>query len=325
MSVAITGATGIVGSAVLDRLVEAGVGARALVRSTADAERMRRRGIHPVVGDILDRESLIEAFEGVDIVYHVAGLNGMCLPDSWRLMRVNVDGSRNVVRAAQAAGVRRLVYTSSAATIGEEAGTVAREDSPHRGHHLSEYERSKHLAEEVVLAEARGLEVVLVNPSSVQGPGRATGTGKLILDLLRGRLPFLVDSRLSIVDIDDCARGHLLAATTGVAGERYLLNSFTLTTSEAVDLVEEILGRRIRFTTIPVPVAMGGAAAIEVAATVVGRKPPVCREMVRTLAHGHAYDGSKAERDLGLTYTSPRDTLRRMIDWFRSEGLLEAR
>lgn len=324
MSVAITGATGVVGAAVLDRLVEAGLEVRALVRSPEDANRMERRGVRPIAGDILDREALVNAFHGTDIVYHVAGLNGMCLPDSWRLMRVNVDGSRNVVRAAQAAGVRRLVYTSSAATIGEPKGTVGAEHSPHRGHFLSEYERSKHVAEEVVHTEARDLEVVTVNPSSVQGPGRATGTGKLILDLLRGRLPFLVESRLSIVDIDDCARGHLLAATAGVAGDRYLLNSFTVTTFEAVALVEDLLGSRIPVTSIPVPVAMVGAGAVEGGATLFGRKPPVCREMVRTLAHGHAYDGSKAERELGLTYTPPRVTLRRMIDWFRAQGLLEA-
>jgi dihydroflavonol-4-reductase len=230
-----------------------------------------------------------------------------------------------VVRAARAAGVGRLVHTSSAAALGEPAGTVGSESSPHRGWYLSGYERSKHLSESVVLTEGHDLDVVVVNPSSVQGPGRATGTGKLILDLVRGRLPFLVESSISIVDIDDCARGHLLAAERGRSGERYVLNSFSLGTRQAVELLEEVLGRPLPVRYLPGLIAGAGAGLVEAAFRSVGRRPPVCREMVRTLRHGHTYDGSKAVRELGLTYTSPEDTLRRMIEWFMSRGLLEAR
>ncbi|MFO7548056.1 MAG: NAD-dependent epimerase/dehydratase family protein [Acidimicrobiia bacterium] len=325
MTVVITGASGVVGGAVLRHLVAGGDRVRALVRSEEAAERVRSAGGDPVAGDITDIRSLIRAFHGADRVFHLAGLNAMCLSDPGALIRANVDGSRNVVRAVRVAGVGRLVHTSSAAALGEPAGTVGSEASPHRGSYLSGYERSKHLSESVVLTEGHDLEVVVVNPSSVQGPGRATGTGKLILDLVRGRLPVLVDSSISIVDIDDCARGHLLAADHGRPGERYVLNSFSRGTRDAVRLLEEVLGRALPVRYLPGGLASAGATLIEVAARAVGRRPPVCREMVRTLRHGHLYDGSKATRELGLTYTSPQDTLRRMIEWFESRGLLERR
>jgi dihydroflavonol-4-reductase len=149
------------------------------------------------------------------------------------MYRANVDGTRNVIRAAQARGVRRIVYTSSAIVLGEEKGTVGSETSPHRGRHLSHYERSKFEAERVAFAEARDVELVVVNPSSVQGPGRATGTGGLILDVVNGKLPLMVDSTLSVIDIDDCARGHTLAEERGEPGRRYVLNGFSVSVREA--------------------------------------------------------------------------------------------
>jgi dihydroflavonol-4-reductase len=227
-----------------------------------------------------------------------------------------------VVAAAEAGGVKRIVYTSSAAAIGEPAGTVGTESTPHRGSYLSHYERSKHLAEEAVFAAADRVEVVAVNPSSVQGPGRATGTGALILDLLGGRLPALIDTRLSIVDIDDCSRGHVLAAERGVSGERYLLNSFTMTMREAVGVLNEVVGDDLSVRWVPGWVASIGVVPVEGLARLRNRKPVFCREMVRTLRHGHAYDGSKATRDLGLEYSTASDLLRRLVAWFREEGML---
>src|SRR5690606_38967861 len=139
------------------------------------------------------------------------------------LYRANVDGTRNMVAAAGAAGVRRVVYTSSAATIGEPAGTIATERTRHRGHWLSHYERSKHEAERVAVAAAAraGVELVAVNPASVQGPGRTRGTAKILIAALNGRLRLVVASRLSVVDVADCAEGHLLAESRGEPGERY--------------------------------------------------------------------------------------------------------
>ena len=227
----------------------------------------------------------------------------------------NIDGSRNVVRACAAVGVRRLVYTSSAASIGEEEGTVGDERSPHRGWFLSGYERSKYLAEQAVFAERTPVEVVAVNPSSVQGPGRASGTGKLILQVIDGRLPVLVDTRVSMVDIDDCARGHLLAEANGTPGQRYILNGFTLDIRQALDLLERVTGRRAKVRFLPGWVALAGAGAYGAVSRLIGRHPRFCwgRHPACTMLHGHAYDGSRATRDLGLAYTPAGETLSRLF------------
>lgn len=312
-----------VGTALVRHLVAAGHTPVALSRTAASDDALWRLGARPVRGDVLDPGSLRAAFEGADLVFHVAGVNEMCSPDPSRMLRVNVDGSVAVVEAARAAGVRRLVHTSSAAAIGEAAGTVGTEDSPHRGFYLSDYERSKHLGELAVLEHAGSMEIVIVNPSSVQGPGRSTGTGALILDAVRGRLPALVDSRLSIVGIEDCARGHLLAAERGTSGRRYLLNSFTVTTAGALDLLGRVLGRPVRVRTVPGWVATAAATIVEAGSRALRRRPPVCREMVRTLRHGHAYDGGRAHRELGLDYTGPEELLADLVAWFRAEGLLD--
>jgi dihydroflavonol-4-reductase len=222
--------------------------------------------------------------------------------------------------------VERLVYTSSAATVGERQGTVGSESSPHRGWYLSEYERSKTEGERAAMAAGReaGVEVVCVNPSSVQGPGRSGGTGRILLAFLDGRLKLFVDTNVSLVDIDDCAEGHLLAAERGAAGQRYLLNGLTLTITEALALASEVAGVERRPRLVPGAAASAGAAIVEGAFRLARRQPPVCREMVRTLLHGHRYDGSRAERELGLRYTQPRETVRRTVEWARREGLLRA-
>jgi dihydroflavonol-4-reductase len=250
----------------------------------------------------------------------VAGVNTLCPADPAPLYRVNRDGARAVAVAAAAAGVRRLVHTSSAATLGEAEGTVGSEDSPHRGSFLSHYERSKTEGERAVLAEAArtGLDVVCVNPSSVQGPGRTGGTGRILLAILDRRLPVFIDTRISVTDIADAVEGHVLAAERGVPGRRYVLCGATLTTGEAFDLLSRVAGRDIHPRIVPGAVASVAEAPFRLAR----RAPPFCRAMVRTMRHGHAYDGSRAERELGLRYTPVEDTLRRTLEWARAEGLV---
>jgi dihydroflavonol-4-reductase len=322
--VLVTGGNGFVGRAVLDRLLAAGRPVRALARSDESAATLAAAGAEPVRGDILDPPSLEAALAGAEVVYHAAGVNGFCFPDPDVLYRGNVDGTRNVVRAAAAAGVRRMLYTSSAATIGEEAGTVGTEGSPHRGRFLSHYERSKQRAEGVARHEAGrlGLELVCVNPASVQGPGRTRGTARILIGALNGRLRLVVDSRLSVVDVADCAAGHLLAEERGVPGERYLLSGATLTVREAVDLLGRIAGVGERPRRIPGPVAMALAGAVEGGARLRRRRPPLCREMMRTILHGHRYDGSRATRELGLAYTPIEESLRRTAEWYVARGLV---
>jgi len=263
--------------------------------------------------------------DGCEVVYHASGVNAFCLRDPSEMMRVNIEGSVNVVTAASQAGIDRVIYTSSAAAIGEEVGTVGSESSPHRGSYLTWYERSKHEAEVATLAEAIrvGVEVVSVNPSSVQGPGRAGGTARILIGYLNGRLRFAVDTTLSIVYIDDCVEGHFLAERKGVAGERYLLNGSVLKVGEALDLLGDIGGVRHRVRFLPAWTALAAGTIVGGASRLLGRgQAPFCREMASAMAHGHTYDGSRATRDLGLGYTDVRWALEMTTAWLRSEGLV---
>jgi dihydroflavonol-4-reductase len=314
----------VIGGALIEDLLTRGDQVLALARSQPAADAVRARGAVVARGDILDEPALREAMRGCELVYNVAGLNSLCPRDPAQMLRTNVQGAATVVRAAAAAGVGRVVHTSSAATLGEPHGTVGREDSPHRGSYLSTYERSKHLGEGAVLEASRatGLDVVLVNPASVQGPGRAGGTGRLLLAFLDGRLKVIVDTTISIVDLGDCVRGHVLAAEAGSPGERYLLCGAALPIAEMVVLARRITGVVSRPLVLPPALARAGAAAVEQACRLLRRQAPFCREMITTMLHGHRYDGSRASRELGLRYTPVEETLRRTVAWARAEGLM---
>ena len=320
MTVLVTGGTGVVGAPVVQLLVEAGREVRGLARSDRSASLLAALGAVPVAGDIRDPESVARAVAGCEVVYHVAGVVSFCPRDPDLLYETNVEGTRNVVAASRRAGVRRLVHTSSVVALGEPPGEVGCEATHHRGYYLSHYGRSKHLGERAALDGAGEMEVVVVNPSSVQGPGRSTGTGGLLLRAVNGDFRFLVDTRVSMVDTDDCARGHIAAEERGVPGERYVLSGFTITLREAVVLMGELAGRDYPVRLIPA----GLLAAAGPVADLVGRfvrSVPVCRETIRLLRYGAAYDGSRAARELGLEYRSARETFSRALEYFRKAGL----
>ena len=323
MRVAVTGGSGVVGTAVVRHLVDAGHEVRALARSAEASAMLAGMGASVVHGDLLDRSAVDRLVSGSERVFHVAGVNELCLRDYAAMWRVNVDGALGVLEASARAGVKRFVHTSSAVTIGEEDGAVATETSRHRGHFLSEYERSKTVAERLVLDNGGGTEVVSVNPSSVQGPGRATGTGALLLAAARGKLPVLVDTIISLVDIDDCARGHLLAADHGKAGERYILSGGTLTTRSAMEILNRAIGERGRPWFLKPGAVTTLAPVVDAGFRMAGRRSPLCRESARVLLHGHRHDGSRATRDLGLVYTPVESTLERTVEWFRYQGFLD--
>jgi dihydroflavonol-4-reductase len=320
----VTGGSGVVGGALVERLLARGDEVVALARSDAAAAALQARGTLVARGDVRDEDALARGMEGCALAFHVAGVNSLCVDDPEPMRRANVDGAVAAVRAAARAGVPRLVHTSSAATIGEARGTIGREDTPHRGWYLSNYERTKTEGERSVLAAAgeTGQDVVCVNPSSVQGPGRAGGTGRFLLAFLDGRLKLFVQTYVCLVDIGDCAEGHLLAAERGRRGERYVLNGMNLTITQALELAADVAGVQRSPRLVPRPLATVAATAVERGFRLARRHPPVCREMVRTLLHGHRYDGSRAERELGLRYTEPRETVRRTVEWARAAGLL---
>jgi dihydroflavonol-4-reductase len=317
----VTGASGLIGGALVRRLVARGDEVVALARSDEAAATVARLGAQVVRGDALDEAALRTGMEGASLVFHVAGMNTLLPVDEQAMVDANVRAPAAVVRAAARAGVPRVVHTSAAA-IGEAPGTVGRESSPHRGWYMSPYERTKHQGERAAFEAGRreGVEVVSVNPSSVQGPGRSGGTGRILLAYLNGRLPVFVDTRLSLVDIDDCVEAHLLAAERGVPGERYLISGATLRSLEALELVAELTGVRHRVRMLSPRVAIAAATVVERGFALARRRPPVSRAMVRTMLHGHWYDGSRAVRELGLRYTPLPDTLARTVAWAVAEG-----
>jgi dihydroflavonol-4-reductase len=322
----VTGGSGVVGRPLVERLVARGEEVVALARSAKSEAILASLGARVARGDALDEDALCGAMEGCELVFNVAGINALCVDDVGPMTRTNVEGPPVAIRAAARAGVPRLVHTSSAATIGEPRGVVGREETPHRGWYLSAYERSKTEGERAAFEAGRaaGVEVVCVNPSSVQGPGRSGGTARFLLAFLDGRLRVFVPTNVSLVDIADCAEGHLLAAERGAPGQRYLLNGVTLTITDALAIAGEVADVQRRPWLVPRPVAGSAAYAIEHVFRLIGRHPPICREMVGTLLHGHRYDGSRATRELGLHYTSPRETLQRTVEWARGAGLIRA-
>lgn len=323
MRVAVTGGTGVVGTALVKHLIEAGHQVRGLARSEPAVDAFTALEVEPVLGDLADAESVERLVDGADWVFHVAGLNLLCPLDPDQLWLSNVAGTQTVLEACRRKGVGRLIHTSSAVTVGETQGSVGDENTTHRGSFLSHYERSKFESEKLVLGGDQDLDVVVVNPSSVQGPGRSSGTGQLLLAAVKHNFPLVSDFTFSTVDIDDCARGHLLAAEMGRAGQRYILSGATLSTIDALGMIGAITGVEPRFRLLrPSAVrAVGGIAGV--AFQIARRQPPVCAETVRVLLHGHRYDGSRATRDLGLNYAPIEETLRRTVEWFEAEGLLD--
>ncbi len=320
----VTGATGFLGRAIVEDLVASGRPVRALVRSDAAAKKVVALGAEPVRGDLRDPASLAAGFAGCDVVYHAAGVNAFCLPDPRPLFAVNVAGSRAVALAAATAGVGKLIYTSSAVTLGQGQVQAGSSGAGHRAL-PSKYARSKVEAEHAVMqvAEQTGLAVVCVNPASVQGPGRTSGTARLLLSYLNGRLRVAVNGPLNVVDVADCTRGHILAEESGVGGERYLLCGASMTFREGLELLARITGLQDTPRFIPAWLAYVLSAGVEAAGRSRNRRSTFCREMVRTLTEGSAYDGTGAARDLGLVYTPIEVSMRRTIRWYVAHGLIQ--
>jgi dihydroflavonol-4-reductase len=317
----LTGGSGFLGGAVLRHLTGTGRHVLALARSDEAARVVAEAGAEPVRGDVREAGGWMDRFAGCETVFHVAGEVAMCDPSQ---LEVNVAGTALVIEAAARAGVRRVVHTSSAATIGEGRGQVGSEATTHSGDYLSPYARSKHRAELLAFSEGRrlGIEVVAVNPSSVQGPGRAHGSARLFIRFLRGRLRWAVRTRIPLVYLGDAVAAHALAERHGADGERYLATGWNPTVEEALALLATVGGVSHQVRFLPAWVMTVGASLVEALWRVSGRVPPVCRAMAREVRHGHAFDGSRAERDLDLRYTPPEAWLAETVQWYREQGLV---
>jgi dihydroflavonol-4-reductase len=327
MTTLITGATGFVGSAVLRRLVEAGHDVRALVRPASDLTNLDGLSVDIVAGDVLDRALLDRAAAGCEAVFHVAADYRLWISKPEEMYAANVDGTRNVMLAAANAGVSRIVYTSSVATLGlKPDASPADEDTPSTLEDMiGHYKRSKFLAEAEVrrLAAEEGLPAVIVNPSAPIGPRdvKPTPTGRLVVQAASGRMPAYVDTGLNVVHVDDVATGHCQAFERGRIGERYILGGWNMTLREILGEIAAITGRRPPRIRLPHNLVLPIAYLAETVVRIRGRGEPVATvDGVRMAKKRMFFSSDKARRELGWAPREARLALEDAIAWFRRHG-----
>ena len=328
MTVLVTGATGFVGSAVARALLARGNQVRVLARPGSDRRNLAGLELEVVSGDLGDPGSLAPAVAGCEALYHVAADYRLWVPKPEQIYRTNVAGTRALMRAAAEAGVARIVYTSSVATLGhrgdggpaDEATPVTLEDM------IGHYKRSKFLAEAEVqrLIDDEALPVVTVNPSTPVGPRdiKPTPTGRMIIAAAAGKMPAYVDTGLNIVHVDDVAAGHLLAFERGRLGERYVLGGEDLSLKRILGAIAGLCGRRPPRLKLSPAVVMPIAAVAELWARVSGREPMTTRDAVRMSRKTMYFSSDKAKRELGYAPGPAAQALKSAVAWFRAHGYL---
>jgi len=323
MSILVTGGTGFVGGAIVKALLSAGKQVRVLARHTSRTEHLTSQGVEIAYGDILERNSIEKALQGCDTLFHAAALYELWNLDKNALMETECQGTRNAMEAAMATAVNKIIYTSTALTIGERKGEVGTEATRHRGYFLSKYERAKYEAEQIALSYLnKGLPIIFVNPASVYGPGDLKPSGRAIVNVVNGRMPGLFHGSNSLVYLDDVGAGHARAAEKGKVGERYILCGNSVTLIDWGRLLCQLSGAKM---PPAVPVFISGMyATFGEAVSLFTKRPPVLSwETFRTACHGFRVDGSKAANELGLVYTSLEEGLQTTIQWYWEKGLLK--
>ena len=326
MKAFVTGATGFVGSHVAQVLSQQGADLRLLVRSGSDLRNIEGLNADRMIGDLRDPESIEKAMAGCDVVFHVAADYRLWVRDPEQMYRANVEGTRAVLDAARKNHVRRVVYTSSVATMGFTSnGHPADEDSPvSLDGMIGHYKRSKFMAEEVALEAGRGgMDVVVVNPSTPVGERdiKPTPTGRIVVDFLKKKFPAYVDTGLNLVDVRECARGHVAALEKGRSGERYILGGENLTLKQILDKLASITGLPSPSLRVPYLLALATGVVDEVVTgRILGREPRATIDAVRMGRKKMFVSCEKAERELGWKVVPVDDALRRAAEWFRANG-----
>ncbi len=326
MKVLLTGGSGFVGSAVARALLARGYEVRSLVRAQSDVRNLAALAVERVVGDLTQPASLRPALAGCDALFHVAADYRLWVPDKEAMFRANVEGTRVLMEEALTAGIRRVVYTSSVATLGLVADGVANEETPVSFTDMvGPYKQSKFLAEAEVQRLARlGLPVVIVNPSTPVGPRdiKPTPTGRIVRDAARGRMPAYVDTGLNIVHVDDVAEGHCLAYEKGRLGERYILGGENLSLQRILALIAVLVHRkppRVRLSRhLLWPIAAASELYARARKTAV---PLVTFDELRMAKKHMFYSSAKAERELGFRARPAAEALADAVAWFETEGL----
>lgn len=326
--VLVTGASGFVGSAVAYALVEAGYNVRALLRKTSPRTNLESLDVEIIEGDMCDADSVARAMQGIRYLFHVAADYRLWALDRQQILRTNRDGTRIVMRAALEAGVERIVYTSSVATLGgTRDGRIADETMRLReACAIGAYKRSKIAAEHIVEQMIRndGLPAVIVHPSTPIGPRdrRPTPTGRIIVEAACGRMPGYVDTGLNLVHVDDVAGGHLAALRIGRPGNHYILGGENVPLDRMLRDIADLTGRKPPWLRVPRRLIYPFAVAAEARARLTRREPFLTIDGLRMSRHKMFFTSAKAERDLGYHPRPYRDALAEALAWFRSHGLV---
>lgn len=329
MTTLVTGASGFLGSHVARQLVSRGDVVRILVRTTSQLRAIEGLPVEKVEGDLRDAASLDRALRGVRRIFHVAADYRLWARNPQDIYESNVTGTKNILEAARRAGVEQFIYTSTVATIAVDRPGLPNEDTESvLDEMVGHYKRSKWLAEqEVRKAAKQGLPVIVVSPTTPVGPGdwKPTPTGKIILDFLNGKMPGYVETGLNFVGVEDAAAGHLLAAESGKAGERYLIGGENLTLKQLLELLSRISGRPAPRLKIPHRAALAFAFAESAFSRLCGREPQIPIEGVRIARHMMFVDCSKAQRELNFVAAPVAAALERAVRWYETNGYVKAR
>ncbi len=324
----ITGATGFIGASLARELLEQGCEVKALVRPGSIKANLAGLPIELHEGDLLDQDSLEQGLAGCDTLYHAAADYRLWTRNPKSMYDVNVGGTRSVLEAALKRNLSRVVYTSSVGTLGNPGdGTPGTEDTPVSFDEMvGHYKKSKFLAErEAETFLERGLPLVIVNPSTPVGrlDIKPTPTGRIIVDFLNRRMPAYLDTGLNLIDVEDCAKGHVLAARHGRIGEKYILGNQNLTLRDIFSLLEEISGLPAPRVKLPYTPILLAAYANEALSRVTGREPLIPLAGVRMAGKLMYFDSSKAIRELGLPQQPVKNALTKAVEWFRAEGYVQ--
>jgi dihydroflavonol-4-reductase len=322
----VTGGTGFIGGNLVRELLTEGIEVRGLVRAGSDLRNLADLPVELVEGSLADPSQLAEQVASCDVIFHVAAHYSLWARDRESIYRVNVAGTKNLLKAARAAAVRRFIHTSSVAAIGvPPAGTLGTEEMTTSPDELvSDYKKSKFLAEEAVREAVReGLDAVIVNPSTPVGPCdlKPTPTGEIILRFLQNRMPAYVHTGLNLIDVADVARGHILAWQRGRTGERYILGNRNVTLREMLEMLAAITGKKAPRHAVPHFLPLTVAFVDEmILARWFGKTPQVSFYSVQMSRHAMYYDSSKAVRELGLPQSPIEGALERAVRWFEQNG-----
>jgi dihydroflavonol-4-reductase len=322
----VTGATGFLGSHVARVLAEQGADLRLLVRANSNTQNVEDINADRVQGDLRNPASLEKGIAGCDVVFHVAADYRLWVRDPDEMYRANVEGTRAILDAARTSKVRRVVYTSSVATMGFTSnGQPADENSPvSLDNMIGPYKRSKFMAEQVAIEAARaGQDVVIVNPTTPVGERdiKPTPTGRIIIDFLKKKYPAYVDTGLNLVDATECARGHIAALEKGRSGERYILGGENLTLKQILDKLAAITGLPSPRVRVPYVLALATGVVDEiVTGRIRGKEPRATIDAVRMGRKKMFASSGKAERELGWKCVPVDHALRRAVEWFRENG-----